>query len=233
MLTEPWEAYLLVAGLGGSVGLAEILSTFSTTPLLALRTLWAGLLVALNAGTAALALWIVFRFLPPTADPLLVALAVGLGFPALIRTNFTLAKRLESGVGGGEGQALSVNLGWLYDQFQNFVRTQIDLALVLQRQALLRPLVEQYLDWEELVDIAHHLIQERALFSPEQIGQMQDYVEGVKRNEKLAEPVKRVTLARFILDVGGPGYVKELIRSHRPGKRGRKRNVKGKGEEEK
>jgi hypothetical protein len=142
-------------------------------------------------------------------------LAVGLGFPALIRTNFTLAKRLEPGVEGGDGQALSINLGWLYDQFQNLARTQIDLALVLKRQALLRPLLEKYPALEDLVSIAHNIIQERALFSQEQIGQMQEYVEGVKRNERLAEPVKRVTLARFILDVGGPGYVQELIRGSR------------------
>jgi hypothetical protein len=212
MAPQPWEAYVLVAALGGLVGLAEILSTFSSTPLLALRTLWAWLLVALNAGTAVLALWIVFHLLPDTSDPLLIALAVGLGFPALIRTNFTLARRLGSEAGVGEGQALSINLGWLYEQFQNFVRTQIDLALVLQRQALLRPLVEKYPNLEELVSIAHNLIQERALFSREEIGQMQKYVEDVQEDEKLAESVKRVTLARFILDVGGPGYVKELIR---------------------
>lgn len=205
---EGWVPYLIVVAIGAVVGLAEIIATFSATPILALRTGWAWALVALNGGTAALALWIVTRFLPAPGDPLLVALAVGLGFPALIRTNFVLAKSLQ----GTEGQALSLNLSWVYQQFQNLARTQIDLALVSRRQRLLRLLLEKHSQLKKLAEIAQYLIQERALLSQQEVAKMQQYVESVQASQTLSEQLKRVTLARFILETGGPGYVRELLR---------------------
>jgi hypothetical protein len=205
---EAWVPYIIVVLIGAVVGLAEIISTFSTTPVLAMGTGWGWILVLLNAGSAALVLWLVNRFVPTTTDPLLVALAVGLGFPTLIRTNFTVAKRLES----VEGKDLSVNLGWIYDQFQNLARTQIDLALVSKRQKLHRDLLKKYPEIKDLVEIAQYLIQERALFSPADVERMQKYVESMRDSQALSDQVKRVTLARFILGTGGPGYVRELVR---------------------
>lgn len=205
---ETWVPYIMVVIIGAVVGLAEIISTFSTTPILALDTRWGWILVLLNAGAAPVVLWLINRFVPTTTDPLLVALAVGLGFPTLIRTNFTVAKRLEA----VEGKDLTVNLGWIYDQFQNLARTQIDLALVSKRQKLHRDLLKKYLEIKDLVEIAQYLIQERALFSPTEVERMGKYVEGVRDSQVLSDQVKRVTLARFILDTGGPGYVRELVR---------------------
>jgi hypothetical protein len=209
---EAWVPYIIVILIGAVVGLAEIISTFSTTPILALGTRWGWILVLLNGGSAALVLWLVNRFVPTTADPLLVALAVGLGFPTLIRTNFTVAKRLEA----VEGKDLSVNLGWIYDQFQNLARTQIDLALVSKRQKLHRDLLKKYPEIKDLVEMAQYLIQERALFSSADVERMQKYVESVRDSQTLSDQVKRVTLARFILDTGGPGYVRELVRGVGP-----------------
>lgn len=207
---EAWVPYLIVVVIGALVGLAEIISTFSATATMALRTVWAWVLVGLNAGAAALVLWVVKLFLPPTADPLATALAVGFGFPALIRTNFTIARRLEAAE--GEGGELSINLGWIYEQFQNLARTQIDLALVSRRQKLHRSLLQRYPKIEQLVGISLALIQERALLSPAEVERMQKYVEGIRDSQTLSDQVKRVTLARFILDIGGPGYVQELVR---------------------
>jgi len=161
---------------------------------------------------APLLLWIINQFSPQAANSILTALAVGLGLPTLMRTKFTVAKRLVGGEGEGEGD-LSINIGWLYEQFQNLCKTQIDLALIAHREKLLRGLVDKYPHSAQLVEIAHYVLQERALFTQEDVQRMQNYIEGIKSSTTIPEVAKRVTLARFILDTGGPGYVQELIRS--------------------
>ncbi|MGH8058033.1 MAG: hypothetical protein ACREOH_12485, partial [Candidatus Entotheonellia bacterium] len=80
--------YALVALLGGIVGLAEVSSTFAYYPREALRARWALLLILVNASAAALAFWIA-RILAPDTNPALLVVGVGIGFQALIRTQFT------------------------------------------------------------------------------------------------------------------------------------------------
>lgn len=125
---------------------------------------------------------------------------------------------LRKELGSRRSKDLSVNLGWVYEQFQNLARTQIDLALVSKRQKLHRSLLERYREIKDLVEIAQNLIQERALLSPADVVKMQKYVEGIRDSQTLSDQVKRVTLARFILETGGPGYVQELVRGPNPQK---------------
>lgn len=103
--------YGIVALLGGIVGLAEISSTFPSYPREALRTRWARLLILVNVLAAALAFWIARVLAPATVDSALLIVGVGIGFQALICTQFTLAKQL-----GGSGGDITFNMGWLYDQ---------------------------------------------------------------------------------------------------------------------
>lgn len=106
--------YLLVGALGAGVGLAELSSTFSEYPREAIATKWGQYLMWLNAIAAVGAYFIGRAYAPAGTDPVLLILTIGVGFPALIRTKFTLAKQF-----GGDGKDdLSINLGWLYDQFQ-------------------------------------------------------------------------------------------------------------------
>lgn len=107
VLLAPYGVVLL---LGAIVGLAEITATFPAYPREALRTRWARLLILINALAATLAFWIARTYATNVNLPLLI-LGVGIGFQALIRTRFTLAKQ----IGGSEGN-VEINLGWLYDQ---------------------------------------------------------------------------------------------------------------------
>jgi len=210
-------SYIVVMGIGAVVGLAEIVSTFPHSPAEAFKNRWGQLLIALNVVSAAIVLWIVNRYAPAGSDSLGTAIAVGVGFPTVVRTKFTIAKQFA----GEEGRDLSINVGWLYDQFQNLCKTQIDLALVMTRQRLIKALMDKYATVPELAEIAHTVMQERALFTQEDVEKLQKYVEGVVASATMSDVAKRVTLARFILDTGGPGYVQAITK---PEKRGANRN---------
>src|SRR5690349_16775532 len=90
--------YLLVATLGAGVGLAELTSTFSDYAREALASQWGRLMLWVNGLSAVLA-YLVVRIYAPDTNPTILLIAVGLGFPAIIRTKFTLAKQF-----GGDGQ---------------------------------------------------------------------------------------------------------------------------------
>jgi hypothetical protein len=90
-LSQVGPYYAIVILLGVIVGLAEISSTFPNYPREALRTRWAKLLILINTLAATLAFWLA-RTYASTANLALLAVGVGIGFQALIRTRFTLAK---------------------------------------------------------------------------------------------------------------------------------------------
>src|ERR1051326_6122024 len=95
---------------------------------------------------------------------LLVIIGVGVGFPTLIRTKFTLAKQF----GGDDKDDLNVNIGWLYDQFQNLCKKQIDLDLMLYRLTQVDRLLERYSTVQELSQTALYTIKARATLTKEE-----------------------------------------------------------------
>ena len=97
--------YFVVILLGVIVGLAELASTFADYPMDAVASAWGMGLIGLNGAVAAL-VFAVVRFYAPETNLSLLVLGVGVGFQALIRTKFTLARQF-SGAGGGD---LSLNL---------------------------------------------------------------------------------------------------------------------------
>ncbi len=90
---------------------------------------WGLGLIALNGAMAAIAFTVV-RFYTSETNLFLLVLTVGVGFQAIIRTKFTMARQFSSAEGGD----LSLNLGWLYEQFQSLCKTQIDQALMRRRR---------------------------------------------------------------------------------------------------
>lgn len=201
-------AYGVVILRGVAVGIAEVISTFSSFPTEALKTGWAWGLVALNALAAVLVLFIV-RYYTGQSNPIMTALAVGVGLPTLVRTKFTLAKQF----GGTEGNDLSINLGWLYDQFLYVCKVQIDLVLLQMRRKLIHDLLMKIRTPQESANIAHQVIVERALFSQEDVQRRQEYVNGILQSTTIPDSAKSVGLARFIFETGGRDYVEALIES--------------------
>ncbi|MCA9873920.1 MAG: hypothetical protein KC441_09700 [Anaerolineales bacterium] len=199
--------YLGVALLSMIVAIAELASTFPTYPREALRTRWARVLILVNVGAAFLAL-IIARVTMPSVNPVLLVIGVGVGFQAIIRTRFVLARAM----GGPEGSddEVSLNLGWLYEQFQHLCRTQIDLELMKNRRTAVIHLLQTYPTIAELYDIAYYTIIARATLTPEEerarVEQLQTLID-----PKAPEQFARNSMALTILENGGPAYVELLL----------------------
>lgn len=201
----PYLPYGIVSFLGMIVGIAEVIATFPNTPRDAFRTWWAWVLVILNMGVAAGVLAIA-QFYAEDVNPVLLAIAVGAGFPTLIRTKFTVAKQFMG------GEDLSINVGWLYDQVLGWFKTEIDIAIVNDRQKTISRLIEKIPEVDKLKEIAYIVLRERSLITPEEVKQREEYLKGIAAGT-IPDAAKRVAFARFIWDTGGGDYVKNLIRS--------------------
>lgn len=199
--------YAVVGVLGGIVGVAELTATFATYPREALQTRWARILVVVNMVAAILAL-IITQVTMPDGNMVLQVIAVGVGFQALIRTRFVLAKQI-GGDGNGQGE-VSLNLGWLYDQFQNLCRTQIDLELMNNRRTAVTRLLEYYPSLTQLYDIAWYTIIARATLTPEEeksrLAELEKLID-----PKAPEQFARSSIALMILENGGQAYVDLLL----------------------
>ncbi|MGH2524137.1 MAG: hypothetical protein ACRDH2_16645, partial [Anaerolineales bacterium] len=156
--------FAAVAALGASVGLSELTSTFEDYPREAIATRWGQYLVWLNAVAATLAFAVARVYTPPTTNIFLLILTVGVGFPTLIRTKFTVAKEF----GGRAGEDLSVNVGWLYEQFQKLCKKQIDLELMTFRRRQVDRLLLHYSSVSELYDAALYVLNARATLTKEE-----------------------------------------------------------------
>ncbi|WP_420643382.1 hypothetical protein [Candidatus Leptofilum sp.] len=198
--------YILVGLLGSTVAIAELVSTFQTYPREALRTRWAWILVAVNVVAAMIAL-VVVRVTMTEMNPSLQVLSVGVGFQAIIRTRFVLAKRI--GDDGQEGE-VALNLGWLYDQFQNLARTQIDLELMNNRRTAVTRLLDYYPSMAELYDIAWYTITARATLTREQEEQRKSDLEKLL-DPKAPENFAKSSIALMVLENGGQAYVELLL----------------------
>jgi hypothetical protein len=198
--------YILVGLLGATVAIAELVSTFQTYPREALRTRWAWILILVNVVAAMIAL-VVVRVTMTEMNPGLQVLSVGVGFQAIIRTRFVLAKRI--GDDGADGE-VALNLGWLYDQFQNLARTQIDLELMNKRRTAVTRLLEYYPSMAELYDIAWYTITSRATLTQEQEDQRKAALEKLL-DPKAPENFAKSSIALMILENGGQAYVELLL----------------------
>jgi hypothetical protein len=198
--------YLVVGALGAIVAIAELSATFQTYPREALNTRWARILILVNIVSAIVALVLV-RITMPETDVVVQVLTVGVGFQAIIRTRFVLAKPIGGGHNGGE---ISLNLGWLYDQFQNLCRTQIDLELMNNRRTAVTRLIQYYPSLAQLYDTAWYTIIARATLTKAEEEERLTELERLM-DPKAPESFARASIALMILENGGQAYVDLLL----------------------
>jgi hypothetical protein len=187
--------YVIVALLGGSVGLSEIASTFPSYPREALHARWARLLVLVNILLCTVAFWVA-RLFAPQVNVALLVIGIGVGFQVLIRTHFTLARQL-----GGTG-GVSFNFGWLYDQFQRLCKTQIDRELMNSRLVAVEGLLERFPSLAELYSVALYTITTRTTLTAEERQGKLAELEELFGSQAPAYFV-RANLALSILENGG------------------------------
>lgn len=197
---------LMVAGLGAAVGLAELSSTFSDYPREAIATQWGQYTLWLNAGAAVLAYLVARIYAPASTNSIILIIAVGTGFPTLIRTKYTIAKQF-----GGDGKDdLTVNIGWLYEQFQSLCKKQIDLELMAYRRMQVDRLLGRYSTVQELYQTAVYAIKARATLSDdEERRQLEDLLKTI--DPKVSPELARTDLGLKILELGGVSLIELLV----------------------
>lgn len=196
--------YLLAGGISFLVALAEIVTVFEKAPLRAVRTGGAVLLVLLNAAFAMLVLFLIYTLFPKADSPL-VALAVGLGLPVLVRTRFTVFKPMPGTVGS---EGIAIQLDDLYDRLQRFCRRQIDVALAAERVRLVDRAIRE-VEMSELERRARLLLEGGLVLTDPAKGR--EYVDRILRAE-YAEERKKILLAFAILDHGGAPMLADMMR---------------------
>jgi hypothetical protein len=197
--------FLVIGFVGGLVGVAELVSTFKTYPREALLTRWAWVLIFANV-LAAVAALLILRATTPPMSFLMEFLIVAFGFQGIIRTRFVLAKQ----VGTDKDGEVAVNLGWLYDQFSNLARRQIDLELMNNRRTAVTRLLQYYPTLAELYDIALYTITARETLTPEEeqtkLAELEKLID-----PKAPEQFAKASIALMILENGGQTYVDLLL----------------------
>jgi len=205
---EALSPYLFVGLLGAVVGLAELSKTFSDYPREAIAARWGQYLIWLNAVAAMFAYFVARLYTPPETSSILLILSVGFGFPALIRTKFTFAKEL----GGKDSADSSVNVGWLYEQFQYLCKKQIDLELMSYRRMQVDRLLGRFATVQELYQTAVYTLKARAtLTDEEETAKLDELQKAI--DPKLPADLARLNLGLLILELGGVSYVDLLARS--------------------
>jgi|Deesub1362B_J571_1020462.scaffolds.fasta_scaffold00444_2 hypothetical protein len=200
-----WLPYIIVFILGAIVGIAEIIATFSPSPREAFRTFWAWVLAGMNA-FAAIGVFAIIHFYAKSTNQVLLAVGIGIGFPTLIRTKFTIAKQFMG------GEDLSINIGWVYDQFLGWFKSEIDIAVVNKRLKMITQLITKIPDIKKLKVIAHTILQERSILSFEEVEKYEKYINDIVNSTEIPERAKQVALAKFIIHMGGKEYIKNLLK---------------------
>lgn len=209
MAAIPWGLYMLAAGLSGLWAIVEIVSAFEYAPLRALRTGGAVLLILINAGFACLVLALVLEAVPNASTSVWTAVAVAFGWSALLRTRINLLQPLPD----SPSEAIGASINEFYARIQQFCRRQIDRSLLSERLGLLEDALE--LDLNILVKrarlMAHALITGRSQ-------DFEGYLKGMDERN-LSPDERKLLLATYLLDNGGPAPLRELLKKKQAGQK--------------
>ncbi len=192
--------YLLVVALSFLWALTEILQTFRSDIRRALRSGWSALLIGVNVLFALLVFALARYLAPPSVNPYLLALGVGAGWQALLRTRINLLQPLTPEA----GEAVSLSLSDLYGRFQGFCREQIDQSLIARRIRLLEQATERPVEVLE---------REVRLYGYASLLHTPEEVEGyLTRLRNLPPEQQAFLLASYLLRQGGYAFLQERLK---------------------
>lgn len=204
MTPFPWVIYLVTAILSMVWAASEIISAFETTPVRALLTRGAWLLMLTNALFACLALMAVLEVVPNAADTLLTAFAVGFGWQALVRSQINVFRPLP-GVPGG--QELMVPVDKVYARIQHFVRRSIDQSLAQDRTQLLEDaLALDVATLKRQIQLMSYGLTE---MDPQEVQNWLQAMDG----RQLSDYERKMLLASKLIEVSGVQGARQFIKS--------------------
>jgi len=192
--------YLLVAALAFLWALTEVIQTFHSDIRRALRSGWSALLIGVNIACALLVFALVRSITPPPTSPYLLALGIGAGWQALLRTRVNLLQPLTP-----DDRAVSLSLSDLYNRFQQFCREQIDRSLLSGHASLLD--LATHLPVEELERQVRLFAHASAIHTPEQVD------EYLARLQTYSTEERKLYLASYLLRQGGYGLLQERLKA--------------------
>jgi len=199
-ITAALGPYLLVVALSFLWALTEILQTFRSDIRRALRSGWSALLIGVNVLFALLVFALARYLAPPSVNPYLLALGVGAGWQALLRTRINLLQPLTPEA----GEAVSLSLSDLYGRFQGFCREQIDQSLIARRIRLLEQATERPVEVLE---------REVRLYGYASLLHTPEEVEGyLTRLRNLPPEQQAFLLASYLLRQGGYAFLQERLK---------------------
>lgn len=204
MVPFPWVLYVVTAVLSIIWAASEIISTFEATPIRALFTRGAWLLMLTNAFFACLALLAVLQIVPDAADNLLTAFAVGFGWQALVRSQISVFRPLPGEPGG---QGLVVPVDEVYGRIQHFVRRSIDQSLARERTKLLsEALALDVATLKQQVELMSYGLTE---MDPTEV---QNWLQAMD-SRPMTDNERKMLLASKLIETSGAQGLKQFIKS--------------------
>lgn len=198
-------AYALAAVLGFVVGILDINKTYPRSSYEAFKSPAAWLLGAIHAVLAAIVYLIVSCLWKPDLPAPALGAIVGAGFNVLIRTKFMFARNIGTQTGA---EGLGLDLGWIYDQLSQWLRTSIDRKVLSIREPVIKELASlaPSLDW----------LKQQALFLSVMLGPaakeaLMKKVNEVAANQAFNDELKKRMLAIEVCDSGGFKHTLRLV----------------------
>lgn len=194
----PYAIVLLVSLL---VGVSEIMTEFEKEFLDAILTRWGATLLLFNiiSAEAVFIGFLVQGNFEDDANQLLLALSVGVGFPTLIRTRFTLKKSSDP-----EQDDFTFGLDRIYGTFQERIKDGIDRELLPRNRRIVKQLCELY-SIRELSTLIQQSLELQSRIPEEKVEQTNTEVDSIlKRVENPDDKeAAKSKLAQKFLEIEG------------------------------
>ncbi len=203
--TAHLNLYVLTALIAIFWAVSEVIVGSPRRPAEALGTWGAWMLLFLNALFACVVLALVLSLVPESTS-LWLALAVGLGWQAMLRGGINLQPLPLSAEAGAQG-SLGVPLNELYTRLQTFCVNQIRQQMFGRRISFLEHSVEE-LDLPELARAAR-LTMAAAGKSP---AETEAYIQRLLTTNTIPEETKEIMFILMVVDEGGEPTLRRHIR---------------------
>jgi len=207
MLDSSIAAALGAGAVGAVLALFEIGQTFKRNLLKALSCRWGWLLVLVNFVTAAITCVLVTK-LGPQNKPWLTVIAVGLTFPAVLRSRLTLYRQAAASRDAAATE-VSVSLERFYKTLQETCYQETNIVLAAERHDQRTALVQAYSE-AELARMLRDMF-EAAPIAQERAGNTKRLDEILRRKRKEPAAVHG-RLALLLIDTFPPARVRKMVK---------------------